>query len=761
MVPAWLDWQPRISLPLWLALATVFAITWIAYAVRCRKGIPSGRRVWTLGAMLIAGSVPLILLLNPTWVEALPPPEGRPLVTVVIDSSASMDVDDGADDQTRLERATQLADEILDSFDDSYETRLLRFDRETGGADLSDLSNITPGQRTDIAAAIGAAAGSDRPRGQAVILLSDGVHNVGSSRRVTAAAKAARGRGAPIFPVAVGRPITVKNLSVDTGSSARLAFVDQPVRLSAKIDSRGFDSAPVDVNLLRDGELIETQSLSIDKDQNREVVFTANPEEPGLYRYSISVGSLPSEATGDDNSGSLLVRVIDSPIGVLLLEGKPYWDSKFLARNLAADPSVQLESLVMLRADRFLHRKQNFDASSVTEPEIDNDNQPDDENGNDPTPPWQILSTPSDVIGSAASLQKYQVIVLGRDAEAYLDDTTVSRLRSWVAGQGGSLVCARGAPQSTLSEKLGLMLPVRWTQDTERRYRAQVTEMSGREGWLVDEGDPDPLQSMPSLVTGASPKKRGGLPRVLVSGDTAGGEAVPIVTYQPYGAGRTVVVEGVGMWRWALLPPEFAESDETYPRVWNGLLQWLVSRVALAPGQDRALQSDRMRFSTDVAASATLLVRDTVSTEEMPKAWLTREGSEERTEVICEPAGDQPGVFQARFGKLPVGNYRATLQDAADSDRSVAAFEVRRPVTEALDLNPRDDLLNAIAKESGGTVLKTFDAKEISKLIEQQITDGMPVETRRTPAWDRWWVLAGILGMWTAAWTLRRRSGLI
>ncbi len=336
----------------------------------------------------------------------------------------------------------------------------------------------------------------------------------------------------------------------------------------------------------------------------------------------------------------------------------------------------------------------------------------------------------------------------------------VTRLGDWVSTQGGSLVCSRGVPQSTISEKLARMLPVRWTRDSERRFRAQVTEASGNEGWLPIEGNVDPLATMPSLVTASSPQKRGGLPRVLVaSGNTD--DAVPIVTYQPYGAGRTVVVEGTGMWRWALLPPDFAASDTTYPSVWNGLLQWLVSRVALTPGQDRALQSDRTRFTTDVAASATLLVRDNVSTEQMPIVVLSRDGDEQQTEIVCEPLGDQPGVFQARFGKLPAGSYRARLKDATDSDRSLTAFEVRRPIAEALDVNPRDDLLAAVAEQSGGQVLADMSAMQIAEMIETQITDGLPIETRRTPAWDRWWVLAGIIGMWTAAWTIRRKSGLI
>jgi hypothetical protein len=210
-----------------------------------------------------------------------------------------------------------------------------------------------------------------------------------------------------------------------------------------------------------------------------------------------------------------------------------------------------------------------------------------------------------------------------------------------------------------------------------------------------------------------------------------------------------------------LLSPEFAAADSTYASVWNGLLQWLVSRVALAPGQARTLQTDRVRFSTEEIATATLLVRDTVSTEQMPKVLLAREGEETTTTAVCEPAGDQPGVFQARFGKLAAGSYRATLVDAEPNDRSVTAFEVRRPIAERLELDPRYDVLQAIANESGGRLLKDLDADSIARTIDQQITNGLPVETRHSPAWDRWWVMAAIIGLWSAVWTIRRQNGLV
>lgn len=739
---AWLDWQPRVGLPVWLAFVVVVGVVWMAYGHASRSRLTGGRHRWTLLWMLWAGIVPLILLLNPVWVDALPPPDGRPLVTLVIDTSTSMNVaDDAANpDQTRIVRSIGLASRISESLEKIYETRWMTFDEfARRGPPMTSGQTIEVGRRSDVASALTSAVQGDRPRGQAVVLLSDGVHNVGSADRAIAAARASRSRGAAVFPVAVANPIEVKNVAVRCGNTMRMAFVDQPAMVTATIQSRGLPAATMRVDLMRGDEIVESRSLILDKDRSLDVDFTIQPQDVGLFRYEIRVASMAGEASTRDNTGSVTVRVLDSPIGVLLLEGKPYWDSKFLARNLAADPSIRLESLVMLKSDRFLHRIQSDD---------------------DAVSKWEILPDPSAVLGRSESLRNYQIIVLGRDAEAYLDDTTMARLRDWVAKDGGSIVCARGAPQSTLSARLGRMLPVRWTDSTERRTRVRLTAGSDVEGWIAVTSDSDPLAAMPSLVTAAAPQTRGGLPRVLARGGE-GDDAIPIVSYQPFGSGRTVVVEGIGMWRWALLPPDFAAADRTYGKLWNGLLQWLVSRVALAPGQDRTLQTDQIQFSTEDIASATLLVRETVSAAEPPRVKLTREETAAVTDVFAEPVGDAPGVYQVRFGQLAEGSYRAELIDAGPSDRHETGFEVRQPIGEALELNPDSDLLEAIATQSGGQVLRSTDVDEIVRTIDAEITAGLPVQTTQTPAWDRGWVLILTMMLLSAGWIVRRRNGLI
>ena len=41
---------------------------------------------------------------------------------------------------------------------------------------------------------------------------------------------------------------------------------------------------------------------------------------------------------------------------LLLLEGKPYWDGKFLMRTLAFDPAIELRSVIRLTDERLMER---------------------------------------------------------------------------------------------------------------------------------------------------------------------------------------------------------------------------------------------------------------------------------------------------------------------------------------------------------------------------------------------------------------------
>ena len=78
-----------------------------------------------------------------------------------------------------------------------------------------------------------------------------------------------------------------------------------------------------------------------------------------------------------------------------------------------------------------------------------------------------------------------------------------------------------------------------------------------------------------------------------------------------------------------------------------------------------------------------------------------------------------------------------------------------------MKLDPNPNLMKRIATTSGGAVLESADPDELAKQLSDQLARSRPEQIRTTTAWDRWWVLAGVLALWACTWGLRRSSGLV
>jgi hypothetical protein len=380
------------------------------------------------------------------------------------------------------------------------------------------------------------------------------------------------------------------------------------------------------------------------------------------------------------------------------------------------------------------------------------------------TESWRVLTNGVEVLADAKALGSFQVLVMGRDSEAFLSERAMVILRNWVGADSGALVCYRGQPMAQVNERLEKMLPVQWSAAHESRFRMTLTDRGRDLHWFEPHGQSsgDVLPYLPTLATAAAAEDPKPLATVLATVSGGTGEEVPVVTYQPYGGGRVVVVEGSGMWRWAFLPPAYADHDSTYGSLWQSLLRWLVSRAGLLPGQDMALRADQVTYGTHEPATATLLIRKEAAQGQIPTIDLTGDGIDGVRSIVPTAAGEVPGVFRVAFGDLPEGRYQATIAgQPPEKSGSRAVFDVRRLMEEQLDLKARPDLMARIAKSTGGVDLQTNNPGEIADAFVEHLEKGRPERIRRTSAWDRWWVLAGTFLLWTTAWSLRRSAGLV
>lgn len=743
--------EPLIPFALWcpLLLAAVAAV--VAYGFTSRGRVNSRRR-WTILAMMtVSLALPLCLLLNPTWVVELPPPPGKPHVTILIDRSASMAAEEsGASRYSQAaEQARLLSAELADKFE--IEMRVFDIRSELTAESALEDHSLTA-TATDLAAVIEESLG-EHPQGQAMVLLSDGAHNAGGvAARVWASVEKARAMAAPIYVQTIGGESNIRDLDVSLDLPQEMAFAGQTMPVLVRVRQRGAVADRVLLSLKLDGEVVQQEEIRLPADGVVDATLSVQQEVSSLYRYEVSVAEQPDEVTTLNNTATLLVRVVDEPVKVLVLEGKPYWDSKFLLRLLASDAAVELTSIVRLAPNRFVYReitrstndKESGDAEDVESPRQES---------------WEILTDAQARLAGADWLNQFQVVVLGRDAEAYLDDERVESVRRWLVEKNGALVCMRGAPSSILSQRLGALLPVRWSPSREHRFRVELTESGESMPWL-SLGE-DRITQLPSLASAARSERPKPLAVVLASTAGQQGESQPVITYQPIGGGRVVVLEGAGMWRWAFLNEDHQEYDEAYGRLWRSLIRWLVSSTGLLPSQEHSLRSDKVTFYPEEQVSATLLLRDQ-DIHQAPKVELSGDGLVTPQVFPTSPAGDTPGQFRVVFAQLPEGQYHARLVGADNDDPSaVTSFDVRSNLTERLNIAARPDLMRKIGQDSGGGVLSGSNPDQLVSMLKQQLAENFPPRFQRRSAWDRWWVLIGVFGLWAVSWGLRRRSGLV
>ncbi len=161
---------------------------------------------------------------------------------------------------------------------------------------------------------------------------------------------------APVYVRTLGGPAAVNDLEVGLQQPQELAFVGQRVPVAVSVRQRGSAAAKTVLSLLLGGKPVERRDVALKPDAVVEEVFYVSHQQSGLYRYEAHAEPLPAEVVTVNNTAPMLLRVIDQPIRVLLLEGKPYWDTKFLVRTLSADPAIELTSVVRLAEGRLLQR---------------------------------------------------------------------------------------------------------------------------------------------------------------------------------------------------------------------------------------------------------------------------------------------------------------------------------------------------------------------------------------------------------------------
>ena len=804
--------EPLIPTSLWVSLVALAVVAGLLYMLYKPPEISRARRIvvaflWYCG---VAG--PLGLLLNPTWLRTRPADTSRPRLSVLVDTSQSMATKD-ADGQARLAAALGDLGQGHQSLFTDFDVAAWAFDdgaRPVAATTLTGLEAL--GEVTDIASALDQVLRGFGEKSGALLLLSDGADNASAGPEAALkTASVAHALGIPVFTRTYGTTSSGKDLAVEVSSPRELAFVGQRIAVTAVVQQRGFEGGVARVTLSDGTRPLEVKDVALGGRPTVPVTFEVGRDEAGVYLYELEVGSAPDEITRLNNQTTFRLTVVDEAIGVLALEGKPYWDFTFLLRTLARDPAVAVTGAVRLGEKRLLVRQLAPEAAPASgAAHAPTGAEPSASKG--PAPEKvQVVSDVGGFLADPERLRKCQVVILGRDAESFFTEGSLANLKRWVAEAGGTLVCARGKPMPVVGELLDPLMPVRWVDGGEERLRVRLTPFGESLRWFPsawEGGEGAPVDRMPSLATSDTVRETKPLAVVVGRGEATGNLAeTPVITYQPYGSGRILVLEGSGTWRWAFPPPQYEAASDLYRFFWSSLLRWMVTSTDFLPSQTAALKPSRPTFTTREKVVIFVLLKSeekefttaqppvvevasgTGARQARPRRGGTPEASEPlrapaspmragsqegspvnaggqgtgpRVTLTTTPSGKDINLFQAVTGPLEAGYYQARLVRQTDGPPAECVFQVRPTLEEQIDLAARPLFLAQLAQASGGADLTEENGlASLRSLYAAYWMRTHPTETSRKPAWDRLWVMTIAVGIWSVAWIVRRRGGLI
>jgi uncharacterized membrane protein len=729
------------ALPWWgvlLVAAAIAVVAWRAYAgsvvERPRRDVLVMLRLLTLTALVL-------FLMRPVRISD----EGSNdvLVPVLVDASRSMSIED-ADGARRIDRARDLVTrEILPALQGQFHVEVLSFGDRVREIAPSELSAAD--RQSDLSGAL--AAVGDRYRGRPVpgiILISDGGDT--SSAPVDAILP-------PVYALGVGSRTVGRDREVSSVTAAEAVADDSRVDLAVSAVSHGTGTEPIALQLLENGRPLEVRRIApAAEGVPVHTVFQVTPPRGSAVVYSVEVPAVTGELVHENNVRSVLVQPPARQHHVLFVEGAPGFEHSFLKRAWAADPGLDIDSIVRkgkddLGTDTYYIQASQSRSSALSQ------------------------GYPS----RAEDLFAYDAIVLANVEARQLTRDQQELTRDFVGKRGGGLLIlgARtfvkpGLTDTAVEEVIPLQLVDH--RDTDTVERASSSRGMNRAA-LTAAGETHPVMQLGSTAEEthkrwdttpalASTVPLGG-PRpgasVLAVAGGPGGVSRPLVAVQRYGEGRSLIFAGEGAWRWRMLLPS---TDRSYETFWRQALRWL----ALSATDPMAI---RLPSSATPGDSLTirLLARDAAFAPQADAAVdvevTTPEGRSETIRADLPRPADETGAYVARYRTAVPGVYRiratarrgGTLLGSASSSLLVGGSD-----PEMTDPRLNVQVLQRVALQSGGRLVASGEAAALAGSLRAAVPAARLAVTH--DLWHTGWSFAAILVLLGSEWILRRRWGL-
>lgn len=547
----------------------------------------------------------------------------------------------------------------------------------------------------------------DLKRGQplaGILLITDGGNNYGS-QPVDAAALAQQDK-VPLYIYGVGIS-SPHDIIVSQIFAPEVVFAREEAQASVTVRSQAMKGRTAKLVLKLGDEVMDTKDITFGDDGEQIIPMKFLPTKKGEFELEASIDPLPDEAVKDNNKVSQRLRVIDAKIQVLYIEQKPRWEFRYLQAMLVRDRRLE-PKFYLVEGDPELSKEENS--------------------------PY-LAALPA----SRDDWMKYDVILIGDVDSRRLNDEQMQSMSDLVSTFGGGLIFLAGKnfmPDSYRRTPLEGLFPVEFEGQTSISGAASTRQialdltLAGQNSPTLrlantDEENLAIWKNLPGIYWDARVTRAKPAAEVLLDDPSpekaSRAGAMPVLALQDYGTGQTLFVGTDETWRWRR-----NIGEKYYTRFWGqvllrfGLPRLLgASRLTqLATERKDYVSGERVTISGRLYRSGFQPVIDptvkgtvTINPDQAGSATAT----DLRKDVSLQANPGKPGYYEGEIVVTTPGVY--TFSTERDPS-SALDFRVTEPRFEFGDTALNLALLQKMADASGGAFYREEDLHKMLEPVE-------------------------------------------
>lgn len=646
------------------------------------------------------------------------------------------------------------------------EAETLWWQRQAGRQSSGDLqphfTRLPDASATDLSQPLIDSLGGDTEN-VAVIVVSDGQHNTDGNPEEIASRLGQL--GVPVFTVGIGSEESPPDLAVTDVLVADGVYIEDQVRGEILINDQMPAGGAYEIVIEHGDQTIWEDFLQADGGGERRLEFQfplRDLVEQELGNDPVQAASLRNvpldfrvvarqidaeqqaeidpariERVLDNNERDFRVQALTRQRRLLLLDGRPRWESRYIQNLFDRDERWEVNPLIGtidLDAGRDWQRGEDF--------------------GQFPD--------------SREELFTYDLIVFGDVPGEVITEEEAGWLADFVGQRGGGMVFIDGQRRFLADlghPRLEALLPVEPLSNDQTTGDLPATLSLTTTGvdlpaLRIDDRPGHNSTTWESLKAPrwAAPVRALPDATVLAQARFDGDRQIDAIVWRRFGAGQVLYLGVDELWRW-----RYDIADEYYQKFWIQAVNWIGEAPFAVESPLIAIAADKLAYNEGDNAQLRVRLRDAqgrfINDADLRAVFLLDELEVAEIELEADEHGG--GIYRGRSGALAPGDYQVVIRETgAETHDSTLSFLVAAAPNPELDvLTMNKPLLTTVSEQSGGQFVPEEQAGSILERLAA--IDRREVITTDTILWSSYWWFVPIIILLTIEWILRKRIGYV